>query len=198
MCCGMLCCAMLCHAVAIWYHAVLQHESMLSQNRQMAGTAQAPFHHMLICKARQVVDSCPLVQLPFCLCTVCVSCLKPTMGVCKWQQRRMGRSIRSALLVCCLEAISQRQIWLISCLCVMSEASHGCVQLTAEGGWDAAQEAPFLYAAMDALAARAGTWAERRQRLRIEAASEQAASTMAEPVVMSREAIAFVKQVWGW
>ena len=25
--------------------------------------------------------------------------------------------------------------------------------MTAEGGWDAAQEAPFLYAAMDALAA---------------------------------------------
>ena len=72
-----------------------------------------------------------------------------------------------------------------------------CVQLTAEGGWDAAQEAPFLYAAMDALAARAGTWAERRQRLRIEAASEQAASTMAEPVVVLREAIAFVKQVRG-
>ena len=110
----------------------------------------------------------------------------------------MGRSIRSALLVCCLETISQRQTWLTSCLCVVSEASHGCVQLTAEGGWDAAQEAPFLYAAMDALAARAGTWAERRQRLRIEAASEQAASTMAEPVVVSREAIAFVKQVWGW
>ncbi len=54
-----------------------------------------------------------------------------------------------------------------------------------------------MYAAMDALAARAGTWAERRQRLRIEAASEQAGSTMAEPVVVSREAIAFVKQVRG-
>ncbi len=48
---------------------------------------------------------------------------------------------------------------------------------------------------MDALAARAGTWAERRQRLRIESATEQAASEMAEPVVVSREAIAFVKQV---
>lgn len=74
------------------------------------------------------------------------------------------------------------------------ELARYAAQLTAEGGWDAAQEAPFLYAAMDALAARAGTWAERRQRLRIEAASEQAASTMAEPVVVSREAIAFVKQ----
>ena len=70
-----------------------------------------------------------------------------------------------------------------------------CMQLTAEGGWDAAQEAPFLYAAIDALAARAGTWAERQQRLRIESASKQAASEMAEPVVISRQAIAFVKQV---
>ena len=48
---------------------------------------------------------------------------------------------------------------------------------------------------MDALAARAGSWAERRQRLRIESAGEQAASEMAEPVVVAREAIAFVKQV---
>ncbi len=32
----------------------------------------------------------------------------------------------------------------------MSEASHGCVQLIAGGGWDAAQEAPFLYAALKA------------------------------------------------
>ncbi|DBB01557.1 TPA: hypothetical protein ACH3X1_000206 [Trebouxia sp. C0004] len=74
------------------------------------------------------------------------------------------------------------------------ELARYAAQLTAEGGWDAAQEAPFLYAAMDALAARAGTWTERRQRLKMEAASEQAASMMAEPVVVSREAIAFVKQ----
>ena len=110
----------------------------------------------------------------------------------------MGCSTRGPLLLCCLESISQRQTWPRCCLCVMSVTSHGCVQLTAEGGWDAAQEAPFLYAAIDALAARAGTWAERRQSLRIEAASEQAASMMAEPVVVSREAVAFVKQVWGW
>ena len=69
------------------------------------------------------------------------------------------------------------------------------MQLTAEGGWDAAQEAPYLYAAMDALASRAGTWAERQQRLRIENATEQAASEMADPAVVAREAIAFVKQV---
>ena len=69
------------------------------------------------------------------------------------------------------------------------------VQLTSEGGWDAAQEAPYVYAALDARAARAGGWGDRQQRLRIEVASEQAASEMAEPVVVAREAIAYVKQV---
>lgn len=37
--------------------------------------------------------------------------------------------------------------------------------MTTGGGPDAAQEAPFIYAAMDALANRAASWAERRQRL---------------------------------
>lgn len=37
-------------------------------------------------------------------------------------------------------------------------------QVTSEGGLDAAYEAPNVYAAMDALAARARSWAERRQR----------------------------------
>lgn len=64
-----------------------------------------------------------------------------------------------------------------------------------EGGWDAAQEAPYLYAAMDALASRAGIWAERRQRLKLESASEHAAQDMPEPVVAAREAADFVKQV---
>ena len=68
------------------------------------------------------------------------------------------------------------------------------LQLTAEGGWDAAQETPFVYAAMDALASRAGSWAERQQRVRIENASQQAASQMAEPVVSARQAVDFVKQ----
>lgn len=68
------------------------------------------------------------------------------------------------------------------------------LQLTAEGGWDAAQEAPFLYAAMDALASRAGSWAERQQRIRIEGATPQAAADMAEPVVVARQAVDFVKQ----
>lgn len=69
------------------------------------------------------------------------------------------------------------------------------LQLTVEGGWDAAQEAPYLYAAMDALANRAGIWAERRQRLKLESATEQAAHDMAEPVVAARNAADFVKQV---
>jgi len=38
-------------------------------------------------------------------------------------------------------------------------------EVTAEGGRDAAQEAPFIYAAIDQLANRAASWAERRQRL---------------------------------
>lgn len=78
-----------------------------------------------------------------------------------------------------------------------NNADNDAMQLTAEGGWDAAQEAPFLYAAMDALASRAGTWAERQQRTRIDNASEQAASEMAEPVVIARETMAFVKQASG-
>ena len=69
------------------------------------------------------------------------------------------------------------------------------LQLTAEGGWDAAQEAPFVYAAMDALASRAGSWAEHQQRIRIENAGQQAASQMAEPVVIARQTVDFVKQV---
>jgi hypothetical protein len=49
---------------------------------------------------------------------------------------------------------------------------RGCpaCQVMAEGTWDAAAEAPHVFAAMDALAARAAAWAERRQRLRVEAA----------------------------
>ncbi|KAL3147231.1 hypothetical protein ABBQ32_002726 [Trebouxia sp. C0010 RCD-2024] len=74
------------------------------------------------------------------------------------------------------------------------ELASYAAQLTAEGGWDAAQEAPFLYAAMDALASRAGSWAERQQRIRIEGATPQAAADMAEPVVAARQAVDFVKQ----
>ena len=42
--------------------------------------------------------------------------------------------------------------------------------MTAEGGLEAAYEAPNIYSAIDALAARARTFAERRQRLLLEAA----------------------------
>lgn len=43
-------------------------------------------------------------------------------------------------------------------------------QVMAEGTLDAAMEAPHVFAAADALAARAAAWTERRQRLRIDAA----------------------------
>lgn len=36
--------------------------------------------------------------------------------------------------------------------------------MTSEGGTDALMEAPALYAAIDAIAARSAAWAERRQR----------------------------------
>lgn len=78
---------------------------------------------------------------------------------------------------------------------VPNPSSFFAPQLTAEGGWDAAQEAPCVYAAMDALASRAGSWAERQQRIRIENANQQAASQMAEPVVIARQAVDYVKQV---
>ena len=43
-------------------------------------------------------------------------------------------------------------------------------QVMAEGTLEAAMEAPHMFAASDALAARAAAWTERRQRLRIDAA----------------------------
>ena len=67
------------------------------------------------------------------------------------------------------------------------------MQVTTEGGFDAAMEAPYIYAAIDALALRAGKWAERRQRLILESASADAALTTAEAA--SAAAIAAVKEV---
>ncbi|KAK9840636.1 hypothetical protein WJX81_005957 [Elliptochloris bilobata] len=48
-------------------------------------------------------------------------------------------------------------------------AEYAAVVMT-EGTLDAATEAPHVFAAADALAARAAAWTERRQRLRVEAA----------------------------
>ena len=66
-------------------------------------------------------------------------------------------------------------------------------QVTTEGGFDAAMEAPYIYAAIDALAVRAGKWAERRQRLIFEAAPVDA--SLLSPEAASAAAIAAVKEV---
>ena len=66
-------------------------------------------------------------------------------------------------------------------------------QVTAEGGLDAAQEAPYIFAAMDALAARAASWAERRQRLLQERNCEGADSLSPHSAAVA--AAAALKQV---
>ena len=73
-------------------------------------------------------------------------------------------------------------------------------QVTSEGGLDAAMEAPFVYAAIDALAARATAWAERRQRLLLEGGVPSAAAGGEPPPQLTPEeagaaAAAAVKQV---
>ena len=67
------------------------------------------------------------------------------------------------------------------------------MQVTTEGGFDAAMEAPYIYAAIDALALRAGKWAERRQRLILEGVSADAA--LITPEAASAAAVAAVKEV---
>ena len=75
-----------------------------------------------------------------------------------------------------------------------SSLTHGrLAQVTTEGGYDAAMEAPYIYAAVDALAVRAGKWAERRQRLILEASPEDLA--VPSPEAAAAAAIAAVKEV---
>ena len=69
------------------------------------------------------------------------------------------------------------------------------MQVTTEGGFDAAMEAPFIYGALDALAARSAAWAERRQHLLLDLAPPDKAATMPEPHVVAADAAAAVKQV---
>jgi len=66
-------------------------------------------------------------------------------------------------------------------------------QVTSEGGFDAAMEAPYIYAAIDALAVRAGKWAERRQRCLLEASQDNPALLSAEAAAAA--AITAVKEV---
>ena len=54
--------------------------------------------------------------------------------------------------------------------CCCSCCRRCWLQVTAEGGLEAAYEAPNVYSAIDALAARARSFAERRQRLLLEGA----------------------------
>ena len=54
-------------------------------------------------------------------------------------------------------------------------------------------EAPYIYAAVDALAVRAGKWAERRQRLLMEASPDDLAAPT--PEAAASVAIAAVKEV---
>lgn len=56
-------------------------------------------------------------------------------------------------------------------------------------------EAPFVYAALDALASRAASWAERRQRRLLESAAPAVAATMQEPEEAATMMAAAVKQV---
>lgn len=67
------------------------------------------------------------------------------------------------------------------------------MQVTAEGGRDAAMEAPFIYAAIDALAARAMAWAERRQRMILESHPED--GSLLSPGEAALAASAAVKEV---
>ncbi|KAK9868787.1 hypothetical protein WJX84_008695 [Apatococcus fuscideae] len=76
-----------------------------------------------------------------------------------------------------------------------TELAEYATLVTTEGGFDAAMEAPFIYGALDALAARSAAWAERRQHLLLDLAPPDKAATMPEPHVVAADAAAAVKQV---
>ena len=94
-----------------------------------------------------------------------------------------------------IKTLSQRPFAKSWLSCRLQEANElpRAVQVTTEGGFDAAMEAPYIYAAIDALALRAGKWAERRQRLILEGVSADAA--VVTPEAASAAAIAAVKEV---
>lgn len=73
--------------------------------------------------------------------------------------------------------------------------ARDAMQVTTEGGFDAAMEAPFVYGALDALAARSAAWAERRQHLLLDQAAPDKAASMPEPHAVAANAAAAVKQV---
>ena len=67
--------------------------------------------------------------------------------------------------------------------------------MTAEGGRDAAMEVPFIYIALDQLALRAGSYAERRQRALISALPPAEADSALTPETAGAVAAREVKQV---
>ncbi|PSC71813.1 RING finger 10 [Micractinium conductrix] len=71
-------------------------------------------------------------------------------------------------------------------------AQHAA-QVTAEGGVEAAYEVPNLYSAIDALAGRARSAAERRQRLLLEGADPMAQDVLLAPGEAGAQAAAAVK-----
>ncbi|KAI3430854.1 hypothetical protein D9Q98_009263 [Chlorella vulgaris] len=66
-------------------------------------------------------------------------------------------------------------------------------EVTAEGGLEAAFEAPNIYSAIDALAARARSAAERRQRLLLEGGDAMAQDAVLTPEELGQQAAAAVK-----
>ena len=114
--------------------------------------------------------------------------------------------------VCCMSGIRSSLSWpafgiansctrkmQLSSICMRADTrcaeSPPWLQVTAEGGTDAAQEAPYIYAALDALAARAAAWADHRQRNLISAAPQGAADSMLLPEAVGRQAAEVVRQV---
>lgn len=71
-------------------------------------------------------------------------------------------------------------------------------QVMAEGGPDAAVEAPFIWIAQDLLAARAATAAERRQRCRIGSAPPGSAPAVMSPKEAGAHAARAVRQARPW
>lgn len=71
-------------------------------------------------------------------------------------------------------------------------------QVTSQGGMDAAREAPFVYAALDALAARAQRWAlHRAEALQASGTLAAVEGAGAVPDALAAAAEASVKQVRG-
>lgn len=75
------------------------------------------------------------------------------------------------------------------------ELAHFAAQIIAEGGPDAAAEAPFVWIAQDLLAARAAGAAERRQKALLATISRAAAERLPSPHEAGAIAARFVKQV---